>query len=216
MTAYAIFTHNLIFFIIGRIIDGATAGNIATCMASVSDVSEKENKAKNMGLVGAGVGIGFLIGPMIGGLLTNINAYAPFIFATLLTLLNLISVKLFVKESYANADPNFKLKLNKSFTNIIEAFRTESLRKLIIINAIYVSGFTVYTSLIGVYYAKRFDLTPESFGYFLTYTGLIMIVTQIIIVPKVFKKFTANKVMLATMPMIFVTLWFLFLVTIFI
>ena len=53
--------------ILGRIIDGASGGNISTAMACIADVTTKENRSRNMGLVGAAFGLGFMIGPAIGG-----------------------------------------------------------------------------------------------------------------------------------------------------
>lgn len=60
---------NVPWLFVGRIIAGITGASISTAMAYISDVSTPENKAKNFGLVGAAFGIGFIIGPVIGGLL---------------------------------------------------------------------------------------------------------------------------------------------------
>lgn len=75
---------------VGRIIAGVTGASISTAMAYISDVSTPENKAKNFGLVGAAFGIGFIIGPVIGGLLGQYGSRIPFYAAAALCFVNFI------------------------------------------------------------------------------------------------------------------------------
>lgn len=74
----------------GRIVAGITGASISTAMAYISDVSTPENKAKNFGLVGAAFGIGFIIGPVIGGLLGQYGSRVPFYAAAVLCFVNFI------------------------------------------------------------------------------------------------------------------------------
>ena len=80
----------LFWLFIGRIIAGITGASFTVATAYIADISTKENKAKNFGLVGAAFGLGFIIGPVIGGLFAQISTSAPFYFAAGLTLLNLV------------------------------------------------------------------------------------------------------------------------------
>ena len=75
---------------VGRIVAGITGASISTAMAYISDVSTPENKAKNFGLVGAAFGIGFIIGPVIGGLLGQYGSRVPFYAAAVLCFVNFI------------------------------------------------------------------------------------------------------------------------------
>lgn len=75
---------------VGRIIAGITGASISTAMAYISDVSTPENKAKNFGLVGAAFGIGFIIGPVIGGLLGQYGSRVPFYAAAILCFINFV------------------------------------------------------------------------------------------------------------------------------
>lgn len=75
---------------VGRIIAGVTGASISTAMAYISDVSTPENKAKNFGLIGAAFGIGFIIGPVIGGLLGQYGSRVPFYAAAALCFVNFI------------------------------------------------------------------------------------------------------------------------------
>ncbi len=81
---------NVPWLFVGRIIAGITGASISTAMAYISDVSTPENKAKNFGLVGAAFGIGFIIGPVIGGLLGQYGSRVPFYAAAALCFVNFI------------------------------------------------------------------------------------------------------------------------------
>jgi DHA1 family tetracycline resistance protein-like MFS transporter len=63
----------------GRILDGITGGNISTAQAYIADVTTKENRAKGMGLIGAAFGLGFVLGPAIGGVLSRFGIHVPFL-----------------------------------------------------------------------------------------------------------------------------------------
>src|SRR5919202_2813202 len=65
----------------GRIIDGITGGNISTAQAYIADVTTEENRAKGMGLIGAAFGLGFVFGPVIGGVLSKWDVGVPLLFA---------------------------------------------------------------------------------------------------------------------------------------
>src|ERR671927_1822134 len=82
------FARALWMLFVGRIIDGATGGNISTAQAYIADVTTEENRAKGMGLIGAAFGLGFVFGPAIGGLLSRRGGNVPFLFAGALSLAN--------------------------------------------------------------------------------------------------------------------------------
>lgn len=72
------FAPTITFLFIGRIIAGITGASITTATAYIADISTPENRAKNFGMIGAAFGIGFIIGPVIGGLLGQFGARVPF------------------------------------------------------------------------------------------------------------------------------------------
>ncbi|NOT50363.1 MAG: TCR/Tet family MFS transporter [Chitinophagaceae bacterium] len=81
-------TYGLLFF--GRIISGITGASVTTAAAYIADISTKENRAKNFGMIGAAFGIGFMAGPALGGLLAGFGLRAPFYAAAVLCLLNAV------------------------------------------------------------------------------------------------------------------------------
>lgn len=84
---------------LSRFIDGVTGGNISTAQAYIADVSAPEDRAKNFGLIGAAFGLGFIVGPALGGILSKISLTAPAFAAGILSLLTVVAMYFFLPES---------------------------------------------------------------------------------------------------------------------
>ncbi len=82
-----------------RILDGVTGGNIATAQAYIADISSPQDRAKNFGLIGAAFGLGFIIGPAMGGILSKISLSAPAYAAGILSLVTVVAMYFFLPES---------------------------------------------------------------------------------------------------------------------
>ena len=91
----------LIWLFVARIIDGISGGNISTAQAYIADVTLPEERSKGMGLIGAAFGLGFVFGPMIGGVLSYISPEAPFFFAAALAAANATALYFLLPESLA-------------------------------------------------------------------------------------------------------------------
>ncbi|EHO06205.1 multidrug resistance protein [Myroides odoratimimus CCUG 12901] len=84
---------------VGRIIAGLTGASISTASAYIADISTDENRTKNFGVIGAAFGLGFIIGPVLGGLLGHYGARVPFYVAAVLCLLNFLYGYFMLPES---------------------------------------------------------------------------------------------------------------------
>ncbi|MGN6615878.1 MAG: TCR/Tet family MFS transporter [Ilyomonas sp.] len=82
------FAPTIVWLFVGRTVAGITGASITTASAYIADISTNENRAKNFGMIGAAFGLGFIIGPVIGGLLGQYGARVPFYAAAVLCLLN--------------------------------------------------------------------------------------------------------------------------------
>ena len=95
------FSPTITWLFVGRIIAGITGASITTASAYIADVSTPENRAKNFGLIGAAFGLGFIIGPVIGGFLGQYGARIPFYAAAILCMINFLYGFFILPESLA-------------------------------------------------------------------------------------------------------------------
>ena len=93
------FAPSMIWLFVGRIIAGITGASITTASAYIADISTNENRAKNFGMIGAAFGLGFIIGPVIGGLLGHFGSRVPFYAAAVLCMLNFLYGYFILPES---------------------------------------------------------------------------------------------------------------------
>jgi len=133
------FAPTITFLFIGRIIAGITGASITTATAYIADISTAENRAKNFGMIGAAFGIGFIIGPVIGGLLGQFGARVPFYAAAALCFINFLYGYFVLPESLPKKD---RRELDWSKTNPIRAIL--NLKKYPKILGLFVSIMLVY------------------------------------------------------------------------
>ena len=164
--------------ILGRIIDGASGGNISTAMACIADVTTKENRSRNMGLVGAAFGLGFMIGPAIGGVLSkHFGLATPFYFSAALALLNALLVWLRLPETLT-AESRERAKNRATIGEVFHGGRTGMIAAILASQLASVTGFSIMTSLFALYCEKRFDYDTAKVGYLFAYVGLLGVLFQ--------------------------------------
>ena len=203
--AYGIIIKNIPLLFIARAIDGITGGNISIAQAAIADVSKPKDRAKNFGLMGAAFGIGFILGPFIGGKLSDptLSPYfhptTPFYFAAILTAINIMSVIIFLPETLKEKKDNGPIKLNKSITNIIKAFSIKGLRALFASIFLYSSGFTFFTSFFSVFLITKFHYTQSNIGDFFAYLGVWIALTQAVLTRWASTKFEEHDIVMVSL-----------------
>jgi MFS transporter, DHA1 family, tetracycline resistance protein len=118
---------------VGRLIAGVTGASITTGFAYIADVSTNENRAKNFGLMGAAFGLGFIIGPVIGGLLGKYGARTPFYAAAVLALINCLYGYFILPESLSKENRRpFNIKRSNPITSLLNLKKYPSLVGLVV------------------------------------------------------------------------------------
>jgi MFS transporter, DHA1 family, tetracycline resistance protein len=172
---------------ISRIIDGFTGGNISTAQAYVSDVTTRENRAKGMGVLGAAFGIGFCLGPFLGGTLGHYNkAWPAYIAATLCAVASLLTY-LRLPESRRHGETEIVAWLHPSrFTPIL---RKPVLVQLLAISFFTMAAFVMMESTIGIYLNAAFGWQEREVGYFFGFLGIVIIIVQGGLIGRLTKRF---------------------------
>ena len=135
------FAPSITWLFVGRIISGITGASITTATAYIADVSTPENRAKNFGLIGAAFGLGFIIGPVIGGFLGHYGARVPFYAAAILCMVNFVYGYFILPESLATEN---RRDFNWKRANPIGAFA--SLKKYPNLIGLVVAVFILYVA----------------------------------------------------------------------
>lgn len=185
----------------GRILDGITGGNIAIAQAAIADITRPEDRAKNFGLMGAAFGIGFVLGPYIGGKLSDpsviswFDATTPFWFAAILSLLNALSIKFFFPETRTSLVSKIKIEWTRSFHNILNAYKFRGFRTLFATSFLISAGFAFFVSFFSVYLINKFGFTQGNIGDFFAYIGIWIAITQAVITRALAKKFKEYQIL---------------------
>jgi DHA1 family tetracycline resistance protein-like MFS transporter len=164
---------------VGRTIAGITGASFTTAAAYIADISTTENRAKNFGMIGAAFGLGFIIGPAIGGLLGSLGVRAPFYAAAILCLLNWLYGYFVLPESLAKENRRtFEWKR----ANPLGSLR--QLKKYPAISGLAISFLLIYLAANAVqsnwnYFTKfRFNWSDKMVGYSLALVGLLVAAVQ--------------------------------------
>ncbi len=200
--AFGIIAGSLILVLVSRLIGGMASANFSIAQASIADISTKENRAKNFGLIGAAFGIGFVVGPALGGYLAHFfdSAAAPFLVAGILGLINMISVYFFLPETNTlRREASKKITFLKAFSNIKTAFTDTQCSHIYKANFFYFSGFAFFTSFSGLYLVERYNVGEAQLGNYFAAIGIWIILTQIVILRIVSKRKTPLQVLRVSM-----------------
>lgn len=192
------FAPTMAWLFIGRIIAGITGASFTTAMAYIADISTPEKKAQNFGMVGVAFGIGFIIGPMIGGLFSNMGIRVPFMISAGLALLNWLYGYFILPESLSKENRRaFSWKRANPIGSLVSASKYPAIIGLVsALLLLYISSHSVQSNW-GFYVIEKFNWNSEMIGYSLALVGLAVAIVQggliRIVIPKIGSK---NAIML--------------------
>jgi DHA1 family tetracycline resistance protein-like MFS transporter len=163
--------------LLSRLVAGFGGGNISVAQAYIADITTAEDRSKGMGVIGAAFGLGFIIGPAIGGLAGHYLGHAaPGLLAAGLSLLNLVLAWRILPESL-HEEHRVRRDLF-GLSHIGEALGDRRLRALMIVWFIAPFAFSGYSTVLPLYAAARFHWTAKDLGWLFTIVGLTAAVVQ--------------------------------------
>ena len=173
------FAPTITWLFVGRILAGITGASITTASAYIADISTSENRAKNFGLIGAAFGLGFIIGPVIGGLLGQYGSRVPFYAAAILCMLNFLYGYFILPESLDKENRrNFEWKRANPIGAFLHLKKYPNLIGLIIaIFILYVGSHAVQSNW-SFYTMYRFNWDERMVGISLGIIGLLVGLVQ--------------------------------------
>ncbi len=200
----------LLFF--SRILDGVTGGNISVAQAYITDITDEKDRARGLGLIGAAFGLGFIVGPALGGILSTIGAtldvgtlnwsYAlPAFLAALIALFNLVAVFIFLPESLTDerrADIANNPNTTFSLRNMRQAFQRPLVGPLLTTRFFTSLGFTIFTTVFPLYALKRLALQANQTAFVLAYVGILVALVQGVAIGRLSMRFQERQLILAS------------------
>jgi DHA1 family tetracycline resistance protein-like MFS transporter len=182
------FAPSIAWLFAGRIISGITGASFTTAAAYISDVSTPEKRTQNFGLIGAAFGLGFILGPMLGGLLGQFGTKAPFLAAGVLSILNVVYGFFVLPESLTSRRA-FEWKRANPVGALMQ------IKKYPMVYGLIVTLIMLYISSNGVqstwafYGMQKFRWDEARVGYSLAFSGLLVGIVQLglirIVIPRI-------------------------------
>ena len=205
MLGYVLFALGIVYndiylLFIGRILDGFTGGNISIAQSAIADISTPETKSRNFGLIGMAFGLGFIIGPYIGGKLADPSIVSWFTYATpfwlsvILTLINIILVLWYFPETLIKAR-KVKVSAFTGIINIKKAFAYKDLRTMFFVGFLLTVGFNFFTQFFQVFLIGKFHFDQSQIGDLFAFMGIWIAIAQGVILRPLSKKYKPKSIL---------------------
>ena len=180
---------------LGRIIDGLTAGNQSALFAYISDSTEASERGKWFGILGGAIGLGFMIGPAIGGTLGSYAITLPFFVTAGITLVSIVCVLVLLPESLPveKRTAKFHVKSFNIYHQFREVFQLKQARSLLIMGAFFFIGLIVWQFNASIFLKDEFHWGPSFIGAVFMTVGICDILSRVVLLPLLLKKWSEKR-----------------------
>jgi len=192
--AYLLFsqTVNLWLLLLSRILAGVGSANLSVAQAYIADITTPQERTRSMGLIGAAFGLGFIIGPTVGGYMKSISAAGHVdmvgYLAASLSLLNLILAYVLLPESLTVKRPDARFNF-KVISGIIRELKKPTIRELLIMNFIFIASFMIMQMSASLFWKEKIGLTDVQMGNTFAFIGLATVIVQGGLVGRLVRRF---------------------------
>ena len=183
-----------------RILDGLLGGNLALAQAYITDVTDEKSRAKSLGILGAAFGIGFIIGPAAGGLLSRWGYWVPAFAAAGLSLVNFVWVLAALPESLTaerRAELAVRPRPPVTAGALVAALRRPLVGPLLHTRLFYSLAFGIFQASFALWALKRLGFASQSTGYVLAYVGLLSVLVQGLAMGRLTSRFSERTLIIA-------------------
>lgn len=203
------FSGSFTLFVISRLITGCMGGNISVASAAMADVTSEKDRAKGMGMIGAGIGLGFMFGPPLGGILSSYDltalypglvSYGVTVFSSsallsvLIALLNLLLVVFVFRETFNPQTSEKRTELHPILG--LRKTTVSELPLLCLIYLLFSLSFSGFEFCINFFLFDILSFNPKEIGYTFVYLGTIIILVQGGVIRRISGKVAEKKIAL--------------------
>jgi MFS transporter, DHA1 family, tetracycline resistance protein len=177
------------FLFLGRIIDGMAAGNFTVAQGCLVDMARDEKeRSSNLGLIGAAFGVGFMIGPVLGGVLSTVSQSFPFWCAGGLATINALLAFFFLPETHKRRDPHAAISFNPLLP-LARAAVNKKLRPLFLTWLFFAIALSASQSVFALYGQHAYSFDSFTTGLIFAATGVFAVINQTVLLRGVWLKY---------------------------
>ncbi|GBF49708.1 ABC transporter permease [Leptospira ryugenii] len=210
-----LFSSQFWLFVLSRVITGCMGGNISVASAAMADHTDEKSRAAGMGLIGAGIGLGFVTGPLLGGISstwTFLDSYfqsgylvifpASALLAVVVALLNYLFIQVYLPESQP------KNRNGEMIHPFLAMRRLESkhLIRICLLNLLFLTSFSGFEFVLNFHLSELFGFPPKQIGFTFLFIGIIIIFVQGGLLRKISGKVKEKKIVFYGIVSVFVGL----------
>jgi len=201
-----IFVLGILF--LSRMVDGLTGGNLSVAQAYISDVTDEQNRSKGLGMIGAAFGMGFIIGPATGGILSQWGYAVPGFVAAALSFINLSLIYFWLPESLTEEK---RAEMPEKKPAITLSALTQALTRpftgaILTTRFFYGLAFAIFQTLFALYALQKFNFQARDTGFILTYVGVLSVFVQGFLIGRLTKRYREDVLILIGCVMMTVSL----------
>lgn len=200
---------NAAFLFIARLLDGITAGNIPVALAVISDTTEPKERAKGFGIIGASFGFGFTFGPAISAFTLGWGIGAPFIVAGSIALLAGLLTFFLLPETNTHKGAVVSRHLF-DFRKLAHSLFDPAIGLTLAVSFLVTFAFSIYIYAFQPFAVELMHFSPREISYMFTAIGVVGLVSQGAVIPRVLKYFGERQVLVASLLLTTVIFAFLF------
>jgi DHA1 family tetracycline resistance protein-like MFS transporter len=202
------FANALWMLFASRILDGLTGGNLSVAQAYISDVTDEKSRSKGLGMIGAAFGLGFIIGPVTGGLLSQWGYAVPAFAAAAISFINLILIYAWLPESLTEEKRSQMTEKRPAITlnALLVAFQRPFTGSILITRFFFGLAFAIFQTIFSLYALAKFNLTARDTGFVLTYVGVLSVIVQGFLVGRLTNRFREDLLITVSVALMAVSL----------
>ena len=182
---------------LSRILAGIAGANISTAQAYIADSTQPEDRAKGMGLIGAAYGLGFTVGPAIGGILSQYGYAIPAFFASALALANFCAAWWLLPESRNPSEGTHRTERGLNWQRLRTGLQHPELGVFLILFFISTFAFANLEATFALMTARKFGFDARANGYLFAYIGVLITVVQGGLTGRLAKRFGERRLISA-------------------
>lgn len=199
LMAYGIYIQSLSWLFLGRIITGFCSGNFALAQSATADLTDPKHRSRAFGILLSTGGLGFVIGPWIGGRLANpdwLSGSGAFIFAAIASLINFLVVFFFYVETWKRKESQKHKSLFAMFKDLKIVFHLKTIRILLITYLLFSIGWAFFLIFSPTFLVQKFSLGANNLGDIFAYMALIWFFVSMFLNKELSGKFSIRSLIL--------------------